>query len=100
MGVPKNEGQSSHNFPPPQTFALKIKTRSALTIKENNFWAENSVLLFAGRKLALIQHFTNVCAKKNQSPRVPHGFSYFCHPIPDCFLQMAIDALGFIVHNS
>jgi len=60
MGAPKNEGQSSHNFLPMQTFAQKFPVCIALTIKENRFFGENGALLFSRRKLALIQHFTNL----------------------------------------
>jgi hypothetical protein len=37
MGALKKEGQSSHNFSPPQTFPQKFPARIALNIRENHF---------------------------------------------------------------
>lgn len=81
MGVPKNEGQSSHNFPPPQTFLQKNPVCIILTIRENCFSGRNCTTSFSGRKLALIQHFTNVRGKKILTCHAQGAFSYFCRPV-------------------
>jgi hypothetical protein len=83
MNVLEKETQSSHNFSPPQTFLQKFQPCTALTIKENHFWAEKQAFSISRHKLVLIQHFTKILSKKFRAAQVPEGFSYICRAMSD-----------------